>query len=997
MPSVTYNGQSFAIDGRRLWILGASIDYARVPRELWANRIAAAKQAGFNTIETCCPWCVHEPRPDRFMFDDNHDVREFVMLCARAGMRVVLRPGPYIGSRYDGGGLPGWLTQRAGARLREADPAFLERVTLYFRKLLALLEDLQATKPNPLYAPGGGRVAASSPGIGGGGGGPIILLQSEHAWLCANPDEAERYLREMTRIARESGFTVPIINANDLWQESPGTIDTWRGNRDLLAHLRQLRSVQPEAPRVLSEFDPGRAAVWGHNVEPPATPEELVYELAQCLAAGAQPIVRPFAGGTNFGFLGGRLAGGPDRFVTTSAAAWSPLGENGTRGPRFNAIRRLLAFANSFDYVFAEVAPERQPIVAAPSPSPQRGAGDGVAVVPLEGPQGRVVFVFARGEAQRHEGKARKELHNAEQHHVLLLDNGVRMPVELGDQRVGWYLLDVDLRGAGRLDYSNLMPWAVIGPPGSRSILVLHGPAGSIGYVAINGTPLRLTVPDEQADQPFVAEHKGITVVVFSQSQVDRAYHDGHMVYIGVDGFDAGGRPIAHSAAAAGSWVIARGGEMRKLADDELSPAPGAGSPGKRRGATARRGGPGKRPAPLSIGEWSAASAALYATGQSPRYATLDGPETLVACGAPTGYGWYCVRLKPGAARKRLCHLPHAADRVHLFLDGKPLTLFGAGPGASADPFELKVGRGDAVIAALVDNLGCFAEGNDMADPKGIFGHLYEVKPIRTGKPKVIEAAPVDPFALRSYIAHRASGTLSETRQLAWAFTHTRKTPILIDVRHARISGTFVLNDKPAAYFAGATGACHARLLFDGETLPAPKRGKNTLRFAPDPAQNQGAGSFDEMAGAAALYECVDGLSASASWSFAKWEPPLPQQFEPVARMALRDLRGFPCWWKAAFASPRAAGSGLWFDTSGMSKGQVFINGRNIGRYFTATASGKAVGPQTRLYVPEPWLRSGGGASTSADAENEILIFDEHGFDPDKCRLVVGAGDEFEG
>ena len=75
MPSVTYNGQSFAIDGRRLWILGASIDYARVPSAMWAERIAAARQAGFNAIATACPWSLHEPRRGRYHFQGDADIR----------------------------------------------------------------------------------------------------------------------------------------------------------------------------------------------------------------------------------------------------------------------------------------------------------------------------------------------------------------------------------------------------------------------------------------------------------------------------------------------------------------------------------------------------------------------------------------------------------------------------------------------------------------------------------------------------------------------------------------------------------------------------------------------------------------------------------------------------------------------------------------------------------------------------------------------------------
>ena len=73
----------------------------------------------------------------------------------------------------------------------------------------------------------------------------------------------------------------------------------------------------------------------------------------------------------------------------------------------------------------------------------------------------------------------------------------------------------------------------------------------------------------------------------------------------------------------------------------------------------------------------------------------------------------------------------------------------------------------------------------------------------------------------------------------------------------------------------------------------------------------------------------------------------------------------------------------VWFDTFGLSKGQVFVNGNNLGRYFTATADGKAVGPQRWLYVPGSWLEPGN--------ENEILIFDEHGFAPHRTRLVFSA------
>ncbi len=47
-------------------------------------------------------------------------------------------------------------------------------------------------------------------------------------------------------------------------------------------------------------------------------------------------------------------------------------------------------------------------------------------------------------------------------------------------------------------------------------------------------------------------------------------------------------------------------------------------------------------------------------------------------------------------------------------------------------------------------------------------------------------------------------------------------------------------------------------------------------------------------------------------------------------------------------------------------KGVVWVNGRNIGRYWN-------VGPQFRLFCPAPWLRKG---------YNEVILFDLHQVDP---------------
>ena len=68
MASVTYDGRSFMLDGRRIWLVSGSIPYFRLPRASWADRIHAAKLAGLNTVDVPVAWHRHEPRPGQFNF-----------------------------------------------------------------------------------------------------------------------------------------------------------------------------------------------------------------------------------------------------------------------------------------------------------------------------------------------------------------------------------------------------------------------------------------------------------------------------------------------------------------------------------------------------------------------------------------------------------------------------------------------------------------------------------------------------------------------------------------------------------------------------------------------------------------------------------------------------------------------------------------------------------------------------------------------------------------
>ncbi len=87
---------------------------------------------------------------------------------------------------------------------------------------------------------------------------------------------------------------------------------------------------------------------------------------------------------------------------------------------------------------------------------------------------------------------------------------------------------------------------------------------------------------------------------------------------------------------------------------------------------------------------------------------------------------------------------------------------------------------------------------------------------------------------------------------------------------------------------------------------------------------------------------------------------PLPLA-EPAKLPFARTPCEGPCFYRASFPVDTPADTFL--DTSAFTKGEVWLNGRALGRVWR-------IGPQKTLYVPGPWLHSG---------ENEVIVFDLNG------------------
>ena len=124
--TVTYDGYSFLIDGKRTYLWSGEFHYFRLPnQDLWRDVLQKMKAAGFNATSLYFDWGYHSPAPGVYDFTGVRDVDKLLDIAQQVGIYVIARPGPYINAEVDGGGFPGWLATKAG-NTRSNNPEFLK-------------------------------------------------------------------------------------------------------------------------------------------------------------------------------------------------------------------------------------------------------------------------------------------------------------------------------------------------------------------------------------------------------------------------------------------------------------------------------------------------------------------------------------------------------------------------------------------------------------------------------------------------------------------------------------------------------------------------------------------------------------------------------------------------------------------------------------------------------------------------------------------------------
>lgn len=114
----------------------------------------------------------------------------------------------------------------------------------------------------------------------------------------------------------------------------------------------------------------------------------------------------------------------------------------------------------------------------------------------------------------------------------------------------------------------------------------------------------------------------------------------------------------------------------------------------------------------------------------------------------------------------------------------------------------------------------------------------------------------------------------------------------------------------------------------------------------------------------------ITGSVSLAGQTLSKWEIyALPMTNPSRLRFQSQPCSG-PCFYRTSMTVDHPADT--WIDTDALRKGELWINGRMLGRFWS-------IGPQFTLFEPGPWLHRG---------ENDILFFDLDGSPADHLQTT---------
>jgi len=183
--TIGINSRYLTLDGKPWLPVMGEFHFTRFPNRDWKEELEKMKAAGVNIVSTYIFWNHHEEKEGRFLWSGARDLRRFVTLCRDLGLKVMIRPGPWVHSEARFGGIPDWVVHAMPARGN--DSAYLNYVARYW-----------------------GEVSKQVKGLLWKDGGPIVGMQLENEYNLTGPGQGREHIAALKRIALKAGFDVPF-------------------------------------------------------------------------------------------------------------------------------------------------------------------------------------------------------------------------------------------------------------------------------------------------------------------------------------------------------------------------------------------------------------------------------------------------------------------------------------------------------------------------------------------------------------------------------------------------------------------------------------------------------------------------------------------------------------------------------------------------------------------------------------------------------------------
>ena len=312
----------FILDGEPIKLISGAVHYFRNMKCTWRDIFKKMKAMGLNCVETYCAWNMHEKKMDEFDFSGNLDICEFIKIAGEEGLLAIVRPGPYICSEWEFGGLPWWLQTLEDMEIRCQNKTYMDRFEKYLSAVFDQIRPHLATN-----------------------GGNIIMLQCENEYGYYGDDK--EYLKKLYKIFRDHGINVPLFTSDGTREADlrdgtvEGCLSTLNFGSRVEESFKAHDKLFPNSPKMCMEMWGGWFDAWGEEKHHTTSAEVYAGVVDDMLKRGSLNMYM-FIGGTNFGFTSG--ANHYEKFApdVTSYDYDAPLSECGDVTPKYLALREVI-------------------------------------------------------------------------------------------------------------------------------------------------------------------------------------------------------------------------------------------------------------------------------------------------------------------------------------------------------------------------------------------------------------------------------------------------------------------------------------------------------------------------------------------------------------------------------------------------------------------------------------------------------------------------------